>query len=740
MRLIKLSLEGLFSYKEKSSVFLDDPGLVLVNGEVDNDGDVSNGAGKTSIIDALCLCLFKCTTRGTENDDVVNDDMSTGWAALTFVNGGQAYQAQYERDKNMRKTIWRIYQEVEGKLIDISGKTLSETGQIIESVIGMGYKTFSNSVLFAQNGVSLFLEGRDSDRKMLFTQILDLDVLDGALQVTKDSSNTLSKKITEVDRLKASHKEIVDTEKAVKMEIGVVEAQQANVAKQITQVQSDLKAHEKVSHLIQKQVDTKGKVSSTSRALDDLEGSRKRAESNRNSRLTDCQKYIDSANEQLDKIKSGSADLEEVERQLREIEAGEAAESHFKEEETKLEHQIAVSKSEMAQRKREIKVLEAMASQLDSCDEKDHCPYCAQSLDEVARKNVHLKIDMETKEKNGQIDDNLFEIETASKKKQALATDFEPARVLLNSGTARKIADTKRLKIQTLIDSKGNWESQIKTFENTKKEAEAEFKEAIASIDVRKSELEGELEGLNSTLVEVNAALESAYIPESTPEQLTTDLDHLVREKDNLNVALGGKKQALENVKTSKAALKELEIQLKTLSEELAYEKFLEEMFGADGIKALIINSVTPRLTDLANQYLAATTDKPINIEFVTSYEGKSKTIEDFKILVTRGLKTSDVRSFSGGEKKKIEFAVRFAISDIIREKSGCNAEFLFLDEPFDGLDPRSIDLATALLRSLGDQFPTIFAMCHIPYAKDQFDREILVSNIGGASRIVETN
>ena len=738
MKLIKLSLEGLFSYKEKSSIFLDDPGLVLVNGEVDNDGDVSNGAGKTSIIDAICLCLFKCTTRGTENDDVVNDDMTNGWAALTFFNGGQAYQAQYERDKAMRKSIWRIYQEMDGKLVDISGKTLSETGQIIESVIGMGYKTFSNSVLFAQNGVSLFLEGRDSDRKMLFTQILDLDVLDGALQTTKESSSSLSKKIAEADRLKTSHKEIVDTEKAVKAEVGSVEDQQACIAKQITKVQEDQKAHEEVAGLLKQKTDLGGKILTTTRSIYDLDDSRKRAGSAKTSRLTDCQKSLDAASEQLEKIKSGSADLEEVERQLREIEAGEAAESSFKEKKAELEQSIAIAGAEISQRQKEIKVLDAMAKQLDSCDEKDSCPYCAQSLDETARRNVHLKIGMEKEEKEGQIDDLDFEVRGHKEEIKNLETAFEPTKKLLDGGKTRRIVVSKQQKIKALIESKATWEAQVKAAEVTKKEAEVEYQDSIAAIDKRKAGLEGERETLESTLASVNAALKDAYIPDSTPEQLTVKLTHLVGEKDNLNIELGKKKQALDNIKTSKAALKELEVQLKALAEELAYEKFLEEMFGADGIKALIINSVTPRLTDLANKYLAATTDKPINIEFVTSYEGKSKTIEDFKILVTRGLKTSDVRSFSGGEKKKIEFAVRFAISDIIREKSGCNAEFLFLDEPFDGLDPRSIDLATQLLRSLGEQFPTIFAMCHIPYAKDQFDREILVKNVGGASRIVE--
>ncbi|MFA5037571.1 MAG: SMC family ATPase [Candidatus Izemoplasmatales bacterium] len=740
MKLIKLSLEGLFSYKEKSSVYLDDPGLVLVNGEVDNDGDLSNGAGKTSIIDAICLCLFKCTTRGTENDDVVNDDMTNGWASLTFMGSDQAYQAQYERDKSLRKTIWKIYQQMEGKWVDISGKTLSETEQIIESIIGMNYKTFSNSILFAQNGVSLFLEGRDSDRKKLFTQILDLDALDAALQTTRDSASAINKQIGEASRVKETHEATISQEKDIKMEIGVIEAQQANVAKQISETNTAIKAHNDAAGLLKQKADLGEKITTISRSLDDLEGSRKRAESAKSARLSDCQRSLEAANEQLEKIKSGSADLEEVERHLGEIEAGEAVESSFKEKKDKLEQDSAIARTEISQRQKEIKVLDAMAKQLDSCDENDHCPYCAQSLDDTARQNVHLKIDMEREEKEGQIDDLEFEIRGHAEEVEKLEEAFEPTRKLLDGGKTRKALVAKQQKVKALVESKPTWEAQVKAAEATKVEAEAEYQEAIASINERKKGLEGERETLESTLASVNAALADAYIPDSTPEQLSEDLKKLNAERDKLIGELGGKKQALENIKQAKAALKDVKEQIENLQNDLAYEKFLEEMFGADGIKALIINSVTPRLTDLANQYLLATTDKPISIEFVTSYEGKSKTIEDFKILVTRGLKTSDVRSFSGGEKKKIEFAVRFAVSDIIREKAGCNAEFLFLDEPFDGLDEKSIAMATTLLRSLGEQFPTIFAMCHIAYAKDQFDREILVRNVGGASRIVEAD
>ena len=52
---------------------LDSRGLLLVQGENRDDTSAkSNGAGKSSILDALCWCLFGETARGVSGDDIVN--------------------------------------------------------------------------------------------------------------------------------------------------------------------------------------------------------------------------------------------------------------------------------------------------------------------------------------------------------------------------------------------------------------------------------------------------------------------------------------------------------------------------------------------------------------------------------------------------------------------------------------------------------------------------------------------
>ena len=57
----------------EATVSLANRGLLLIEGQNDDDESAnSNGAGKSSLVDALCWCLFGVTARGVSGDAVIN--------------------------------------------------------------------------------------------------------------------------------------------------------------------------------------------------------------------------------------------------------------------------------------------------------------------------------------------------------------------------------------------------------------------------------------------------------------------------------------------------------------------------------------------------------------------------------------------------------------------------------------------------------------------------------------------
>ena len=78
MRPISLSLRNFLSFS-KAKIDLADRGVILVIGRTNGENATSsNGAGKSSIWDAIVWCLYGKTIRNVEADAVINERSSGG--------------------------------------------------------------------------------------------------------------------------------------------------------------------------------------------------------------------------------------------------------------------------------------------------------------------------------------------------------------------------------------------------------------------------------------------------------------------------------------------------------------------------------------------------------------------------------------------------------------------------------------------------------------------------------------
>src|SRR5690606_20812091 len=75
----ELSIKNFMAVGAIEALPLDDRGLILIQGEnLDDSSQDSNGAGKSTIAEALCWALYGKTARGETGDAVVNDVAKKG--------------------------------------------------------------------------------------------------------------------------------------------------------------------------------------------------------------------------------------------------------------------------------------------------------------------------------------------------------------------------------------------------------------------------------------------------------------------------------------------------------------------------------------------------------------------------------------------------------------------------------------------------------------------------------------
>jgi exonuclease SbcC len=203
-------------------------------------------------------------------------------------------------------------------------------------------------------------------------------------------------------------------------------------------------------------------------------------------------------------------------------------------------------------------------------------------------------------------------------------------------------------------------------------------------------------------------------------------------EKD-LTVRLEVGKKQLEIIEEKKTALEKLAAEFNGLQEEAKTYRLLEEAFGIKGIQSLIIENAVPELEEKANALLHRLTDGRTTLSIETLKDQKNeKTVETLEIKISdvEGV-VRDYDTYSGGEKFRVDFALRIALSKLLSERSGMPIKMLVIDEGFGTQDASGLDAIVEAIHAIKDDFEKIILITHLEKLKDAFDVKIVVTKDG---------
>jgi len=106
-------MKNFLVYHDEQTVNIDNQGLVFIQG-INNDslGFESNGAGKTTFLEAIVYCLYGKLSDGKSGDDVINNKINKDTkVTLTFSIGKDIYRIErYRKDKEFKNKILIVFE------------------------------------------------------------------------------------------------------------------------------------------------------------------------------------------------------------------------------------------------------------------------------------------------------------------------------------------------------------------------------------------------------------------------------------------------------------------------------------------------------------------------------------------------------------------------------------------------------------------------------------------------------
>jgi len=142
------------------------------------------GAGKTTIMDALCLGLYGTTPRLDKVTKSSNEIMSrrTGecFAEVTFETQKGRYRCHWRQHRSRRQPDGELQQARHEIVAADSNRVLesklNQVGEFIEEVTGMDFERFTRSMLLAQGGFATFLLAPPGKRGDILEQVTGTEI------------------------------------------------------------------------------------------------------------------------------------------------------------------------------------------------------------------------------------------------------------------------------------------------------------------------------------------------------------------------------------------------------------------------------------------------------------------------------------------------------------------------------------------------------------------------------------
>lgn len=194
------------------------------------------------------------------------------------------------------------------------------------------------------------------------------------------------------------------------------------------------------------------------------------------------------------------------------------------------------------------------------------------------------------------------------------------------------------------------------------------------------------------------------------------------------------------------ALVESIDQDIKEFSQSLEAEtKYAENIefwvtaFGNQGIKSVLLDSVTPYLNERGNYYLSKLTDNSIELEFTTQQQLKNGDKKDkFSVSVTNENGDDDYKGNSGGEKKRIDIAINMALQDLMQSRSHKNIDLIVYDEVFESLDEIGSETVIQLLQEKARTCGTVLVVTHNYELKKLFTKSLIVRKENKRTSIYE--
>lgn len=709
----------------------------------------TNGAGKSTYIEALCFAMYGKPFRNIKKTQIVN---AVNKKKLLVEIVFQDNKHVYKIIRGIKPNKFEIYKDDE--LIPQEAAVADYQDMLEKNILKMSMSTFKQIAVLGTAGFTPFMLLPAGKRREIVEDLLDIGIFSDMAALNKVAIKTLN------DQIRDTEADVEKRMSELRLHVEFQKEQQDNRDGDLAQLEARKKSAEsELAPLALSITEFEAQISADSKALRDLKSKLDDAIADskllQNEELstldaehTEHMNTLQSKQQVIvDRLKTTHNNAQDAIDELQtsellEFDRLKAEEVVYFDKETtdntpeNNDEAIATLASSIMSIKKDVKALETSRdfyAEHNDCP----CPTCNQSITaEFATDIIALT---ET------------QIESAKEKDVAMRAELEDAKTLRE---ARKTYIERRASERSALEAKHRTERSRVVNDHSDdrskvvREQQDDMNELIGNNNDEIRELNQSQSSARAELVakhaEINADITKADASkrEELTKQIGADKEELatvVANERNLSHAIdtivadiadvkakAATEDRSELIKTATADIKRVK---KALSNDLQTKHcrgIVATLLKDDGVKSMIVKQYIPLINKYINEYLKTMN---ANYNFVLDEEFN-------ETIKSRGRDDFSYTSFSQGERCRIDLALLFAFRDLVGARTGSMTNLLVLDEVFDSAaDTDGVDSINQILSSIQDN---VFIISHSEkHEQSMFDKHIKFKKRGNFTREV---
>ena len=290
--------------------------------------------------------------------------------------------------------------------------------------------------------------------------------------------------------------------------------------------------------------------------------------------------------------------------------------------------------------------------------------------------------------------------------------------------------------VQERVKELRAFEAQIQTLREARSGVET-VQLALSQLTQRDGEVDRTLAADQKQAAELKAIVQRLPDLRQQAREAKQTLEAAHDREQQANLELGAARTKVAYCADLHQQRKKREKEEQQLREEQSLYQELQQAFGKNGVQAMLIETAIPEIEEEANHLLRMMTGGRMQVRFETQRKTKKGDItETLDILILDESRARSYETYSGGERYRINFAVRVALSRLLARRAGAELEMLVIDEGFGTQDSQGRDGLIDAINAVSEDFGCILVITHIEELKDAFTVRIDVTKTSEGSQI----